>query len=234
MDSSHKAQRELKAVTHQPPQLRPIPLLRSLQTRLRAAATTTHHRLRTISRLAHQVPPDTRRSSARQLALDSLDLKAELTLENLIQALKLRPLAVPIRELKAQVLARLTHQPDNPSDRLDQPQVNVHQPSERLQASAHPNKDRAAVDSLPETKEAEAAVDSHLVTKVAEAAAGDHRQASKTKARKATTRPSPENPTSTTRSTRKFPKLLSTATSRSSPATTPTLKPAVKCSTSAP
>lgn len=159
-----------------------------------------------------------------QLVLDSLTPRQAAVLVNPTQELKLHRLqALPTPVLRYLRLkeARNIPQVDKLNDQLDQDLNADLQQSLLSQAVSVDNSQvRQVVDSSPDHRE------DHRQAR--------HHQASKTKARKATTQPFPESQTSTTQSTRRSQRPHSTATSRNSPATTLTSKLAAKSSTSAP
>lgn len=209
-----------KAVIQPLQQLRLTQLRRSLQTRLQAVATTILRRLRMTSQPARLAPPDIHRSDLRP-EQDSAVFNPELALASLIQEHRPQPAVLLILVLKqladlhTQLLVSV--QPDRLLGANDHRQLAVDLPAVSFQRSRHRQAELALVQAF----------------RAAAAAADHHRRASKMRAKKETTRPFPESQRSTTRSTQKSLRRRSTAASKSSPATTLTLKPDAKCSTSA-
>lgn len=196
-----------KEVIHRQQQRQPIRLPLFPQTKPLEAVTTIH-RLKTISQLVQQELPGTRHS-VHQQAPDFLALQQELALVNLIQELK--PLLV---------VPHLTPHPDSLNDQPDQLlQLNA---LELLLAHHKEDSEAHSKDHQPVASDQE--------TKAAVATADRHHQASKMKAKKAITQLFPESLMSIIRSTLKFQRLLSTATSKNSPDTTLMLRPVARSS----
>jgi hypothetical protein len=195
-----------KEVTQLLPQLQPMLLHHSHQTKHQEVVTTTQLKLKTISLLAHQEQPDIH-LNVRQQALASEDRQEDRLLVSLIQELKLQ-LVVPHTQVRQ--LVHLTQLLDSHKDQPDLQQLlNVQQPlANRLDLELR-HKDQLLEVSEEQDqafKEVEAAAE----------AVDHHRQANKMKVKKEITALFPENLMSTIQSTLKFQKHLSTATNKNS------------------
>lgn len=214
--ASREARLALKD-THQQQRLRPMRHLLSHRTKLRqVAAITTLRKLKTTSQLAQLAPRDTRHNNDHRLDQDSRD---RLEVDHPTQELKLLQVVRNIPEHKVHQLV--------PTQQLVRLNDQVQAPP-----SAQPLPNKVSDQQLNRDRPAEAS-DQDLKAAAVKAVLVRHRQANKMTAKRAITLQFPENPTLTTQSTRKFQKLRSTASSKSSLVITLTLRPAVKCSTSA-
>lgn len=208
----------LKAVVIQLQQQRqPTQRRLSHQIKPRATATTIHRNLKTISQQVHQAQPDIH-PSVPQLVLV---LQVQLVVVNPIQELKHLQLAHRIQALK---LRQLAHHIQH----LVKPNVPQVQPLARHndQPQSEPNQDSV----LPHNKDPQLEASDQEFKQVVAAAVDLLHRASKMKAKKAITQPFPVNQTLIIRSILKSQKHRSTVTSRSSQATTPTLKRVAKFS----
>lgn len=222
LDSLHRLAH--KPVIHQQrrPRLTRLPL--SHQTSSQAADTTTRVKLRTISLLAQQAPLATHRS-VRRLDLASRAQQLVLALANPTRELKPHLQERLTLELKHQMLARLTQLPVSHKLLVVQPDLQQQQDAHQLSV--------VKLDS-DQLHKRQLLVDLDKADREVAAVVAHHPPASKTKARRATTRPFPENPKLTIRSSLKSLRLLSTATSKNSQVTTLTSKLVARSSTSAP